>query len=177
MIGLCGLSSWDAPTPVQCIVPHCPDGLSGSVVYPQAYGLSVVRSNPGSTMLGRFSAISPLVKLLVQPNRSIVIAIAIVIGGRGGGGAPPPPHYIHPWCGDGCIGFCGQHIALLCSPAFRDDECASLSNLHTLKYPIRERGVFAQFWWPKGLLSLGAILGGQKSGQSQVHSLGGGRQA
>ena len=84
MIGLCGLSSWDAPTPVQCIVLYCPDGLSGSVVYAQVYGLSVVRSNPGSTMMWRFFAISRLVKLLVQPNRTIVTAI--VIGG--GWGAP-----------------------------------------------------------------------------------------
>ena len=46
MIGLCGLSSWDAPTPVQCIVLYCPDGL-GSVVYAQVYGLSVLGSHPG----------------------------------------------------------------------------------------------------------------------------------
>ena len=47
-------------------------------------------------MLWRLFASSPLVKLLVQPNRSIVIAI--VIGGwreGGAGGGPPPPHYIH----------------------------------------------------------------------------------
>ena len=45
-------------------------------------------------MLWRFFAISPLAKLLVQPNGSIVIAI--VIGGGGEGEAPPPPLY-PPW--------------------------------------------------------------------------------
>ena len=94
MIGLCGLFSWDAPISVQWIVLYCPpaDWLSGSVVYAQMYELRVVGSYPSSTMLWRFFAISPLVKLLVQPNGSI--AIAIVIGG--GGGGDPPPHYIRP---------------------------------------------------------------------------------
>ena len=93
MIGLCGLSSWDAPISVQWIVVYCPlrDWLSGAVVYAQVYELRVVGSNRGSTMLWRFFAISPLAKLLVQPNGSIVIAI--VIGGGEGGGSP---HFFHP---------------------------------------------------------------------------------
>ena len=42
---------------------------------------------------GAFLATKPLIKLLVQPDRSIVI----VIGEGGGWGVGPPPHYIHPW--------------------------------------------------------------------------------
>ena len=71
------------------------DWLIGSVVYAQIYELRVVGSNRGITMLWRFFAISPLVKLLVLPNRSIVITI--VTGGGGGGSPPPPPTICHMW--------------------------------------------------------------------------------
>ena len=43
-----------------------------------------------STRNGTFLAISPLIKLLVQPDRSIVIVIA---GGGWGRGPSPPPLY------------------------------------------------------------------------------------
>ena len=74
------------------IVLYCPltDWLSGSVVCAQIYELRVVGSNRDSTMVWRFFAISPLVKLLVHPNGSMVIALVIGGGGGGWGGDPPP---------------------------------------------------------------------------------------
>ena len=72
------------------VEPHV-FGQCVSWVYAQMYELRVVSSNLGSTMLWRFFAISPLVKMLVRPNGSIVIAI--VIGTVGAGGDPPPPLY------------------------------------------------------------------------------------
>ena len=64
-----------------------------------------------------------------------------------------------------------RHIVLLCALDFRDDECASFSNLQTLNYSTQEGGVFIQFVWPMGLLSLGAIfLGGVKIRMFQMHS-------
>ena len=87
MIGLCGLSSWDAPTPVQCIVLcsfvlRLAQWLSGICI-----GLWTERpwfTSRAALCCGAFFAISPLVKLLVQPNGSIVIVIVIVIAGGAG---------------------------------------------------------------------------------------------
>ena len=76
MIALCGLSLWDAPTPVQSIVlcSGLVDWLSSTVVYALAHELIVLGwfNSRVAPALAPFLAISPLVtllaKLLVQSN-------------------------------------------------------------------------------------------------------------
>ena len=70
MIALCGLSSWDTPTPVQSIVlcSGLVDWLSSTVVYALAHELIVLGwfNSRVAPALAPFLAISPLVKLLAK---------------------------------------------------------------------------------------------------------------
>ena len=102
MIALCGPSSWDTPTPVQCIVlcSGLADWLSSTVVYAQGHRLIVLGSNLGSSCSGAFLGHQSSCKTAgktassvkrVNRNRNRHQG-----GGGGGAGGGPPPLY-PPW--------------------------------------------------------------------------------
>ena len=91
MIVLCGLSSWDTPTPVQCVVlcSRLTDWLSSTVVYAQAHRLIVLGPNLGSTCSGAFLGHQSSCKTAGKTASSVKRVNRN--RNRHRGGTPPPP--------------------------------------------------------------------------------------